>query len=110
MYQGGSQTLKRLKRKTAGLLAAAGAVMLLRTLVRKQYSFRDKSVVITGGSRGLGLELARLFAKQGARLTLIARTAATLEKARSELANNGAQVLAIPCYTLSGEAPFTTHT
>jgi short-subunit dehydrogenase len=45
----------------------------------------------------LGLELARLFAKEGARITLIARTAPTLEKARTELGNNGAEVLAIPC-------------
>jgi NAD(P)-dependent dehydrogenase (short-subunit alcohol dehydrogenase family) len=79
-----------------GLMAAAGVALLFATR-RKRYSFREKSVVITGGSRGLGLELARLFAKEGAHLTLIARTAAALDKARIELEKSGARVLVIPC-------------
>ena len=45
----------------------------------------------------MGLELARIFAEEGARLTLMARTAETLEKARAELEKIGAQVLVIPC-------------
>jgi short-subunit dehydrogenase len=82
---------------TIGILAAGVGIALWRTAKRKRYSFRDKSVVITGGSRGLGLELARLFAKEGAYLTLIARTAATLDKARIELEKSGAHVAVIPC-------------
>jgi short-subunit dehydrogenase len=96
MHQGGFETMKR-NPFIAGFVGAAGALVLLRAAARKQYSFRDKSVVITGGSRGLGLELARLFAKEGARITLIARTAATLEKARAELEKSGVEVLVIPC-------------
>src|SRR5215475_13172971 len=79
-----------------GLMGAAGVALFLATR-RKRYSFREKSVVITGGSRGLGLELARLFAKEGAHVTLIARTAAALDKARIELEKSGARVLVIPC-------------
>jgi short-subunit dehydrogenase len=102
MHQGRDETVNRkhLVKATAGAigLMTAGAVMaLFRAKRRKQYSFRDKSVVITGGSRGLGLELARLFAKEGAHLTLIARTATTLDKARAELEQIGARVVAIPC-------------
>jgi NAD(P)-dependent dehydrogenase (short-subunit alcohol dehydrogenase family) len=81
----------------AGIAAAATAIAVLRAASRKRYSFEGKSVVITGGSRGLGLELARLFAREGAHLTLIARTPATLDRARIELEGSGARVIAIPC-------------
>ena len=59
-------------------------------------TFRGRSVVITGGSRGLGLELARVFAAEGARLSLLARDADELERARDRLPPD-ADVLAIPC-------------
>src|SRR5437016_455393 len=91
------RTSQSLTRKAIGVAAIAAGAMTLRALLRTEYSFRDKSVVITGGSRGLGLELARLFAAEGAKLTLIARTAGTLGKARAELQRLGAQVLTIPC-------------
>jgi short-subunit dehydrogenase len=42
-------------------------------------------VIITGGSSGIGLEVARLYAKRGARVTLIARDTSKLERARDEL-------------------------
>src|SRR4051812_38145356 len=89
-----------MKRTSVGLITAAGAavgIAALRAALRTNYSFREKSVVITGGSRGLGLELARIFAREGARITLIARTVETIEKARGELQSMGASVLAIPC-------------
>jgi NAD(P)-dependent dehydrogenase (short-subunit alcohol dehydrogenase family) len=80
----------------AGIMTAA-ALMMFRRTARQRYSFEGKSVVITGGSRGLGLELARLFANEGAHLTLLARTAETLERARGELEQMGARVLVISC-------------
>jgi short-subunit dehydrogenase len=89
-----------MKRRTVGLIATTGAavaVVALRAALRKDYSFRDKSVVITGGSRGLGLEMARLFAQEGAKVTLIARTEETLEKAQAELEKMEASVRAIRC-------------
>jgi short-subunit dehydrogenase len=102
MHQGRDETItrKHLTKGTAGaigLMAAGAIIALFRAKSRKRYSFRDKTIVITGGSRGLGLELARLFAKEGAHLTLIARTATTLDKARTELEKSGARVAAIPC-------------
>jgi short-subunit dehydrogenase len=48
---------------------------------RRGYSFTGRSVVITGGSRGLGLVLARQLAAEGAQLTLVARDVRELESA-----------------------------
>jgi 3-dehydrosphinganine reductase len=42
-------------------------------------------VVVTGGSSGIGLEVAKIYAGQGASVTLIARNAERLEAARLEL-------------------------
>ena len=54
--------------------SAVGAVAALGLLSRSsRYSFRDKAVFITGGSRGLGLLMAREFAEEGARVTLVSR-------------------------------------
>ena len=77
----------------AGLLAA----LALRKLTREKYDFRGKSALITGGSRGLGLILARELAAEGARLTIVARDRAELARARADLEARGAEVLAFPC-------------
>ncbi|HLG63634.1 MAG TPA: SDR family NAD(P)-dependent oxidoreductase [Ktedonosporobacter sp.] len=60
-------------------------------------NFLGKVVLITGGSRGLGLALAEEFALQGGRIVLCARDEPELEQARQRLAERGADVLAIPC-------------
>jgi NAD(P)-dependent dehydrogenase (short-subunit alcohol dehydrogenase family) len=60
-------------------------------------SFRDKTVLITGGTRGLGLVLARDFLKEGARVVICGREESTLERARTELERLGGEVLAVPC-------------
>ncbi|MGZ6135017.1 MAG: SDR family NAD(P)-dependent oxidoreductase, partial [Myxococcaceae bacterium] len=57
--------------KTLGAIVAAGA-WVGRQVTRPRYVLRSKVVVLTGGSRGLGLELARVFARRGARLALLA--------------------------------------
>jgi short-subunit dehydrogenase len=49
------------------------------------YDFKDKTVVITGGSEGVGAATARLFARHGANLVLIARSKRNLEKIAEEL-------------------------
>lgn len=47
-------------------------------------------VIITGGSSGIGLEIARIYADRGARISLLARTLSTLEAAQAELARTNA--------------------
>lgn len=75
------------------------AISLLREIMRKQtrIDLRQKVVLITGGSRGLGLVLAREFAAQGARLALCARDEEELLNAQEDLRGRGAEVFAVRC-------------
>ena len=54
------------------------------------------NVLITGASRGLGRALAEAFAARGDRVVLVARDAAALESAVSELRAQGRDVHALP--------------
>jgi NAD(P)-dependent dehydrogenase (short-subunit alcohol dehydrogenase family) len=80
-----------------GLGAAAwfAGSRLLR--VTRQFDFDDKTVFITGGSRGLGLLLARRLGQAGARVAICARDREELERARTLLAAEGVDVLAVDC-------------
>ena len=73
------------KNKNAWWLAALGigAVAAYSALrkSRPEYDFRGKVVFITGGSRGLGLILARGFAERGARIAICARNGEALVRA-----------------------------
>jgi NAD(P)-dependent dehydrogenase (short-subunit alcohol dehydrogenase family) len=53
---------------------------------------QGKHVLVTGGSRGIGLACAREFLREGARVTVVGRSAAHMDKALSELKAGGAQV------------------
>jgi short-subunit dehydrogenase len=61
------------------------------------YDLNGKTVLITGGSRGLGLVMARQLIQAGARLAICARDTSELERACTELEQGGGEVLAIPC-------------
>jgi short-subunit dehydrogenase len=78
-------------RFVAGASAAAAALFAVRRLTRQQYSFRDKTVVITG-ARGLALAIARRLAGEGARVWLVARSLDELAAAAAELSARGAWV------------------
>jgi NAD(P)-dependent dehydrogenase (short-subunit alcohol dehydrogenase family) len=87
----------------AGTALAAGATLawaashqLSKRRERRQ-SFRDQCVLITGGSRGLGLVLARKFAAEGAHVAICARDGAALASAAEELRASGADVDAFTC-------------
>ena len=51
-------------------------------------SIKDKSVVVTGGSKGIGKGIAKVFAQQGAKVTIVARGQEALEKAKNEIEGN----------------------
>ncbi|HEV2633585.1 MAG TPA: SDR family NAD(P)-dependent oxidoreductase [Actinocrinis sp.] len=59
--------------------------------------FRGKSVLVTGGSRGLGLLIAGQFADQGARLVICARDEYELRRAAERLRCRGAEVHTLVC-------------
>jgi short-subunit dehydrogenase len=91
--------MKKQYRSLFWLGAGAGALFALRAVSKRinAYSFQGKVVVITGGSRGIGLAIARILAEEGARLAICARTEHQLKTAAEELTAMGAEVLAVTC-------------
>jgi len=77
----------------AGLYAAARVAIA----VSRQYDFRNHLVVITGGSRGLGLVLGRQLAQEGAALVLCARDEKELATAAAELRVHSPYVATYAC-------------
>ena len=51
-----------------------------------------RSVVVTGGTKGIGKGIAAVFAQAGARVTIVGRDEATAQAATAELASGGADV------------------
>lgn len=83
----------------AGAAVGFGAALAARQMVRRARAidFRNRVVLVTGGSRGLGFVIARQLAAEGARIALVARTADDLDAAATQLRDIGAEVLALPC-------------
>src|SRR5438552_10268077 len=83
------------------VLPAVAFLLLIWAIVRfirtASYRLRDKVVVITGGSRGLGLVLARYVCARGGNVALIARDPEELARAKTDLAPRGGKVLTIQC-------------
>lgn len=80
-----------------GFGVAAFAVARANARNKRVMNFHNRTVVITGGSRGLGLTLARQFASRGANLVLVARNEEELERAREELTAYHVEVLTVAC-------------
>ena len=83
--------------KTRLLIGAGLALLAARKLREHSYDPDGKNVLITGGSRGLGLALAREFGAAGARLIICGRDAESLERAADSLTKTGITVFAITC-------------
>jgi short-subunit dehydrogenase len=81
------------------LAAGAGTLLVAHSIYKKltAYNFKGKTVLITGGSRGLGLVMARQLATEGAKLALCARSAEELSFAKAELTAQGAEVFTMVC-------------
>src|SRR6184192_4206814 len=83
-------------------VAGAGALLIGawaagRAFRSAQYTLRDKVVLISGGSRGLGLVLARHICEQHGKVVLIARDREELARAKADLAVRGGKVLTVEC-------------
>lgn len=57
--------------------------------IKKAFDLTGKMALVTGGSRGLGLQIAEALGEQGATLVLSSRKAPDLEEAQSHLAGLG---------------------
>jgi hypothetical protein len=79
---------------SAGFLTGIAAGVFLGA--RQRVQFRDQVAFITGGSRGLGLVLAREFALRGACVAISARDAEELARAEAQLRSKTDRVLVIP--------------
>jgi 3-oxoacyl-[acyl-carrier protein] reductase len=60
-----------------------------------EFGLRDKAVLVTGGSRGIGLEIALAFAAEGAHVAICGRDEDTLEEARAAIAAKGVRAAAV---------------
>jgi NAD(P)-dependent dehydrogenase (short-subunit alcohol dehydrogenase family) len=67
-------------------------------------AWRDRVVVVTGASSGVGRATVRMFAQQGAAVALLARGRDALEGARSEAESLGARALSIPTDVADADA------
>jgi NAD(P)-dependent dehydrogenase (short-subunit alcohol dehydrogenase family) len=87
--------------RTKIALAATGvaAGVFAKTLYdrSREHSIAGDVVLITGGSRGLGLALARRFAREGCRVAICARDEEELTRAREDLSKRGTHVFTVNC-------------
>ena len=60
-------------------------------------TFRDQTIVITGGGTGLGRSMGEYLLSLGANLVICGRRREVVEKAAAEMSASGGQVLAVRC-------------
>src|SRR5919202_1140006 len=85
--------LTRMLALSGGMTAAVLAAR--RAAQPSEIDLAGKAALVTGGSRGLGFLVARELARGGAKVAIVARDRAELERAQSALEAEGAQVLAL---------------
>jgi len=74
-----------------------------------QITMKDRVAVVTGGSKGIGIAVARRFAESGAKVAILARGAADLKAAREQLAKDGLQVHDYVCDVSKAQDIFATY-
>jgi gluconate 5-dehydrogenase len=67
----------------------------MSTNVQQLFNLEGKTALVTGGSRGLGLQIAEALGEAGARVMLTSRKAADLEESVAHLTGRGVQA----CWT-----------
>jgi gluconate 5-dehydrogenase len=66
--------------------------------VRNLLDLSGKTAIVTGGSRGIGLQMAAALGEMGAKVALTARTQNELDEARTGLESTG-----VECLTIAGD-------
>jgi len=82
----------------AAAAIGAGGFLALRQAIRSSrlIDLAGKVVLITGGSRGLGLVMARQFGQMGAKLAICARDHNEVRDAQQDLRGRGVDVMGLP--------------
>ncbi len=83
----------------AGAAAVGAGAWLVRAAIRRRrhYDLAGRVAIVTGGSRGLGLELARQLLERGAHVAICARDEADLRDAALDLRRRGGTVFSSQC-------------
>ncbi len=83
----------------APIAGGMGAVLAARALAKRamQSDLTGQVALVTGGSRGLGLAMARELVDVGCRVAICARDRAELDRARADLESRGGEAIAIEC-------------
>ncbi len=85
------------------LTVAAVVVVPMGLFRKKSVSFKDRHVLITGGSTGIGQAIAEELAKQGALVSLVARSQAKLDAARAQITAAASGDTATRIHTFSAD-------
>ncbi len=72
--------------------------------VKKLLDLTGKVALVTGGSRGLGLQMGAALGEMGARLAITARKRDELDAAKRHHAESGVEALPLPCDLQNAEA------
>jgi 3-oxoacyl-[acyl-carrier protein] reductase len=72
-------------------------------------NMNDRVAIVTGGSKGIGLAVARAFATAGAKVAIIARGAEALEEAQQSLTKDGLNVRGYVCDVAKAAHIAATH-
>lgn len=67
---------------------------------------KGKVVLVSGGGTGIGREIAKSFAKEGAKIAILGRRAEPLERTRAEIAEGGGECIALSSVDVADEAAF----
>lgn len=81
----------------AHLVWGASLGSSVRAAQMRSYQFAGRTVIIMGGSRGLGLELARKFVAEGAHVAICGRSKRSLQRAQKLLEQLGGEVYCDTC-------------
>ncbi|MEA1968286.1 MAG: SDR family NAD(P)-dependent oxidoreductase, partial [Thermodesulfobacteriota bacterium] len=65
----------------------------------KEFNLEERTAVITGASRGIGLAITEKLAKYGAQCILVSRKIENLEAAAVSIRENGGKAEAMACHT-----------
>jgi 3-oxoacyl-[acyl-carrier protein] reductase len=71
--------------------------------VEPSRTLAGRVAIVTGGSRGIGLAIAKLLAVEGARVAIAARAGVEAERAASDIVEGGGEALAIACDVRRGD-------